>query len=72
VETQSTMDRCPWKAAELTEARPVATPELKGADQGGRRGQGIRSRLHQRVSGGEATGQQGGVVVVRGARWDVV
>jgi hypothetical protein len=65
VETQSTMDRCPWKATELIGARPVATPKLKGAGQGGRRGRGIHSRLHRRVSGGEAAGQQGSAVVVR-------
>jgi hypothetical protein len=72
VETQSTMDRCPWKATELTGAWHVAAPELKGVGQGGRRGWGIRSGLHQRVSGGEATGRQGGVVVVGGARRDEV
>jgi hypothetical protein len=35
VETQSNMDRCPWKATELTGAQPVAALELKGAGHGG-------------------------------------
>jgi hypothetical protein len=42
----------------------MAALELKGADQGGRRGQGIHFELHWRVSGDEAAGRQGGVVVV--------
>jgi hypothetical protein len=72
VETQSTMYRCPMKATELTGARPVAAPELKGAGQGRRRGRGIHSGLHWRVSGGEAVERQGNVVVVGGARRDEV
>jgi hypothetical protein len=66
------MDRCPWKAIELAGAQPVAAPQLKGAGQGGRQGRGIRSGLHRRVSGSEAAGRQGGVVVVGGARRDEV
>jgi hypothetical protein len=51
---RSTVDRCPCKAIELARAQHVAALELKGTGQGGRQGQGIRSGLYQRLSGGEA------------------
>jgi hypothetical protein len=57
---------------ELTGAQPVATLELKDADQRRRWGRGIRFGLHRRVSGGEAAGRPGSVVVVGGAQRDEV
>jgi hypothetical protein len=53
----------PWKAIELTGAQLVATPKLKGADQGGRRGRGTCSRPHLTVNGGEVTWRQCDAVV---------
>jgi hypothetical protein len=69
VETQSTKDRCPWKAMELTGAWPVAATELKGTGHGGETGSGNPFRASPegvQRRGGRATRWLGGG---RGARW---
>jgi hypothetical protein len=69
VETQSTMDRCLWKVTELTRARLVAAPELKGVGQGGETGLGNpfqASSEGERQRGGRATRRRSGG---RGSRW---